>query len=141
MAQQVVATAGSTLSNTSGSISYTIGESVAQTLTKDDKTLTQGFHQTTISVSIVNELKDIDFSITVFPNPATDYLTLKIKGGKDVQTQYIASLYDINGMLLLNKKFEGNETTISMGNLIPAIYFLKVTDNNKELKIFKIIKE
>jgi hypothetical protein len=130
MAQQVVATAGSTLSNTSGSISYTIGESVAQTLTKDDKTLTQGFHQTTISVSIVNELKDIDFSITVFPNPATDYLT-----------QYIASLYDINGMLLLNKKFEGNETTISMGNLIPAIYFLKVTDNNKELKIFKIIKE
>ena len=49
-------------------------------------------------------------------------------------------LYDINGKLLQNNKPKGFETIISMANLKPANYFLKVTDNTKEVKVFKIIK-
>jgi hypothetical protein len=49
-------------------------------------------------------------------------------------------LFDANGKLLDNKKVTGNETTISMANLFPAVYFLKVIDNQKEIKTFKIIK-
>jgi hypothetical protein len=141
IAQQVIATAGSTFSNNSGSLSYTIGEGIAQTLSKGDKTLTQGFHQTTISVSILSEQKDLELSISVFPNPTIDNLTLNIKVGSDARIQYVASFYDINGKILLNKEFEGSQTIISMENLIPGIYFLKVCTNNKELKIFKIVKK
>jgi hypothetical protein len=56
----------------------------------------------------------------------------------------------MQGKLLETKKLEGNETTISMGNLAPATYFLKVvqTKNSssqhaspqQEIKTFKIIK-
>ena len=49
-------------------------------------------------------------------------------------------LYDMNGKLLENKKVTGNETSIVMSNLVPATYFVKVTEGNKEVKTFKIIK-
>jgi len=49
-------------------------------------------------------------------------------------------LYDINGKLLQNEKITGNQTSIVMSNLVPATYFVKVVQENKEVKTFKIIK-
>lgn len=138
-AQEVVATAGSTLGNSSGSISYTIGEGVAQTFTIGDKTLTQGFHQTTISVKIISELKDPDFSVSVFPNPASDMLTLRLTKGNILGLQYF--LYDINGNLITQKNLESDETTVAVDQLAKGIYIIKVQDSKRELKTFKIIKE
>jgi hypothetical protein len=138
-AQQVVATTGSTLSNASGSISYTIGEGIAQTLSKGDKTLTQGFHQTTISVSIVSELKDLDFPISAFPNPASDELTLKLT--KEYVARLQLLLYDMNGKLLMQKELQSVETKVSVDQLVEGFYIIKVQDGAKELKTFKIIKK
>ena len=50
-------------------------------------------------------------------------------------------LFDMNGKLLRMEKIEGTETEIDIYKLVPAIYFLKVMQGNKELKIFKIIKK
>ncbi len=139
LAQEVVATAGSTLVNATGSISYTIGEGVAQTLTKGDKTITQGFHQTTMSVTMVSELKDLDFSISVFPNPTSDVLTLKLTKENVSGLQYL--IFDINGKLISQKNLESNETNVSVGQLAEGFYIIKVQAGTKELKTFKIIKE
>ena len=49
-------------------------------------------------------------------------------------------LYDNNGKLLMIKQIAENETRIVMKNLATAIYFLKVTQSNKEIITFKIIK-
>jgi len=49
-------------------------------------------------------------------------------------------LYDINGVLLQDKKVESRETEISMENLSSSVYLLKVIINNKEVKVFKIVK-
>jgi hypothetical protein len=46
----------------------------------------------------------------------------------------------MNGKLLESKKITGNQTSIVMSNLVPATYFVKVTESNKEVKTFKIIK-
>jgi len=46
----------------------------------------------------------------------------------------------MNGKLLESKKIEGNQTSIVMSNLEPSAYFVKVTEGNKEVKTFKIIK-
>ena len=46
----------------------------------------------------------------------------------------------MNGKLIESKKVENNETSIVMSNLVPATYFLKVIQDNKEIKTFKIIK-
>jgi len=139
IAQEVVATAGCTYSNTVGSISFTIGESVAQTVSQGDITLTQGFHQSNITVSIINELKDLDFSITVFPNPTRDILILKLTKENVMGLQYI--LFDMNGKLLSQNNLEQKETSVPVELLAPGLYLLKVKEGNKELKTFKIIKQ
>lgn len=139
LAQQVVSTAGSILSNANGSISYTIGEGIAQTLSKGDKTLTQGFHQTTIAVSIIREMKDLDFSISVFPNPTSSELTLKLTKENIFGLQYL--LFDMNGKLFMQKELQSVETKIPVDQLVEGFYIIKVQDVTKELKTFKIIKK
>lgn len=139
LAQQVVATAGGTLSIASGSISYTIGEGVAQTLSKGDKILTQGFHQTIVTVNEISELKDLEFSISVFPNPTSNVLTLKIDKEKLWGFQYL--LFDMNGKLISQKYLESSETKIPVDQLMEGFYIIKIQDGTKELKTFKIIKQ
>jgi hypothetical protein len=77
-------------------------------------------------------------SISAYPNPTTENLTLKVKDF-ELSTLYF-QLFDMQGKLLETKKLVGNETNIETSNLAPAIYFLKVKDGDKELKMFKIIK-
>ena len=138
LAQEVIASAGSTLNNINGSISFTIGESVANTLIKSDKTVTQGFHQTNISVSMVSEMNDLEFSISAFPNPAENILILKLNKVDMTGMQFL--LFDINGKLLFRKNLENDETIIPVDKLIKGFYILKVQEGQKELKTFKIIK-
>jgi hypothetical protein len=139
LAQQVVATAGGTLGNAGGSISYTIGEGVAQTLTHGDKTITEGFHQTSLTVKIVSELIELDFTITVSPNPASDILKIKVTKENVSGLQY--SLSDIYGKLIFRKNIESDETIVTVNQLKAGLYILVITEGTKELKTFKIIKE
>jgi hypothetical protein len=138
-AQQVVATAGNIFSNANGSISYTIGEGVASTFTNGDKTITQGFHQTTISVKVINELQKVDFSISAFPNPVIEVITLKVDVENVSGLQYL--LFDQSGKLVSQKNIESSETAIPVEQLQEGIYIIKIRENSKELKSFKIIKQ
>ena len=49
-------------------------------------------------------------------------------------------LYDVNGKMLRNDRLKEFETSIDMSDFVSATYFLKVTNINKEVKLFKIIK-
>lgn len=138
-AQQVVSTAGSTYVNNGGSLSYTMGEGVAQTLTKGDKILTQGFHQTTISVATERVIKDLGFSIEAFPNPTSDFLNLRIE--KETLQGLHFLLFDMSGKLLSKRAIERSETTVPVQQLSVGFYLLKVQEGTKELKTFKIIKQ
>ena len=137
-AQHVVSTSGDTFSNSGGSISYTIGEGVAQTLTKGDKTITQGFHQTIVSIAVITALKELDFSISVFPNPTTDQVKLRV--GKEELSGLQYQLFDINGKLISKKNLESNDTSVPFQYLPVGSYILQVLDGKLELKTFKIIK-
>lgn len=82
--------------------------------------------------------KGVSLSASVFPNPTTGDFFLRVDESDVLHLSYY--LYDMNGKLLETKKLENNETSIVMSSLMPAIYFLKVTDGNKRVKTFKIIK-
>jgi len=138
LAQQVVATAGGTFNNSSGYLSYTIGEGVAQTLTKGNKTITQGFQQTNLSVTIVSELKELDFSITAYPNPVSDILKIRTDKKEVTGLQYL--LFDMTGKLISGSNLEGTETNVPFDKLNSGTYLIKVQAGTKELKTFKIIK-
>jgi len=49
-------------------------------------------------------------------------------------------LYDISGKLLESNTIASISTSIEMKQLATSTYFIKVFDNHKEVKTFKIIK-
>ncbi len=144
-AQESVNATGGNASGSVCSVSYSVGQVVYTTNTGTSGSVAQGVQQLyEISVvTAIEEAKGINLSVSAYPNPTTDYLTLSISD--NIQTshdlsQLSSQLYDMSGKLLQNERITGNQTSIVMSNLVPANYFVKVIQSDKELKTFKIIK-
>lgn len=128
------------VSGSGGSVSYSVGQVVYTTHTGTSGSVAEGVQQP-YEISVVTGLEEaqsINLSVTAYPNPTTDYLTLHIEGFEISNLSY--QLYDMNGKLLQNEKITGNQTSIVMSNLVVATYFVKIIQGNKEIKTFKIIK-
>ena len=123
-----------------GSASYTVGQVFYQTHTGDDGSVAEGVQQPyEISVVVsIEEAAGINLSLSAYPNPTKDFLTLEINDYDSEKLSY--KIYDINGKLIDNRIITDNQISIDMSNLVSAVYFLSVIDNNKEIKNFKIIK-
>lgn len=140
-AQDAISTAGGNALGSGGTISYTVGQIFYSINTGENGSVAQGIQQP-YEISIISEIEDdVAEYITccVYPNPVIDVLTLKIGG--EMQLPRMIFLYDINGILLQSKIVEACETNISLSNLMPATYLLKVMQGDKELKVFKIVKK
>ena len=137
-AQEVVTTAGNYGETTSGSLTWTVGEPVIETITDGTNTLTQGFQQSKLTVTAINDLEIPGIELSVYPNPTNSFLSIEVK--TDKQRDLLLSLFDINGRLILQKKMAGNKQTIKMQNYKPATYILKVTEANKEIRTYQIVK-
>ena len=139
-AQIVIPATGGSASGAGGSVSYTIGQIVYTTNSGANGTVSQGVQQP-YEISVISgleEAKDIILNCSAYPNPARDFLTLKVENYDKGNFSY--KLLDTYGKLLESKKVTGNEIQISMSGLLPSIYFLKVINDQKEIKTFKIIK-
>ena len=139
-AQESVNATGGNASGSGGSASYSVGQVVYTTNTGTNGSVSQGVQQP-YEISVVTgieEAKGINLSVSAYPNPTTDYLTLSIGEFEISNLSY--QLYDMNGKLLQSEKISGNQTSIVMSNLVPSSYFVKVIQGNKEVKTFKIIK-
>ena len=139
-AQSTIPATGGNASGSGGSASYTIGQVVYTTNTGTNGSAAQGVQQPyEISVvTAVETVKDISLEMVVYPNPTTDFIKLKISNYDLQNLRY--QLYDISGNILQDNKVEGNETSIILSSYLSSTYFLKVSDNNKVVKTFKIIK-
>ncbi len=137
--QQGTEATGGDASGIGGAASYTIGQTDYITATGSGGVITQGIQQP-YEIFNITGIDDIGIELTasVYPNPATDFILLKIVNSKS--EIFTFSLFDIQGKLLLNKKIETDETPVSMDKLASGIYFINVFRNNNEVKTFKIIK-
>lgn len=139
-AQTSVNSTGGIVSGSGGSVSYSVGQVAYTSSSGTNGSVTQGAQQP-YDISVITEIeeaKGINLTISVHPNPTTDNLTLVVKDFELLNISF--QLFDINGKLLQSEKITDKQTYIDMGNLLPAIYFVKVIQNNKEVKTFKIIK-
>ncbi len=136
-AQESPVTTGGQATGTGGTASYSVGQVVYTTATGINGTVAQGVQQPyEISTTVgINETA-INLELSVYPNPTTDYLTLKVADNSDLNYQ----LYDLQGKVIANKKVNSGTTTIKMEGLPKAIYFLNVTKGNQVVKTFKIVK-
>ncbi len=141
-AQNAIPASGGNASGGGGTVSYSIGQVVYTTNTSiPSGSVSQGVQQP-FEISVITEIEQAEYITlvcSVYPNPASDFLTLKVDIYDNNSLSY--KLFDANGKLLESKKVFDYETIISMANRLPNLYFLKVIDNQKEIKTFKIIKK
>ncbi len=139
-AQESINATGGNASGSGGSASYSVGQVVYTTNSGTNGSVAQGVQQP-FEISIVTGLeaaKGISLSVKAYPNPTTDFLTLEVNAFELSTLNF--QLYDMQGKLLQNEKITDIQTSISMGSFVPATYFVKVIQGNKEVKTFKIIK-
>lgn len=131
---------GGTATGSGGSVSYTVGQLVYTILTGTQYSVSQGVQQPyeISTVTAVENTEGITLECLVYPNPTGGSIKLTIKPFDYKNMRY--RLYGLNGTLLQDSKIESEETEISIDNLSPSTYFLKVLRGSKEIKTFKIIK-
>ncbi len=139
-AQESANASGGDASGSGGSVSWSIGQVAYQTPKGTTGSITEGVQQPyeIFAVTGIEEAKHISLSVSVFPNPATDYLILTVD--EFALSNLSCQLYDLNGRLLSSRKIKERRTSIAMESLGPATYFIKVVRDNRQIKTFKIIK-
>jgi hypothetical protein len=138
--QETIPASGGNANGSGGSVSYTVGQILYSTISGTNGTVAQGVQQPyEISVvTVIRSTEEISLECLVYPNPTSGLTKLVFKSPDYDNMRF--RLYDINGVLLQDKKVESMGTEISMENLSSSVYFLKVIKDNLEVKVFKIVK-
>jgi hypothetical protein len=138
-AQQASTATGGDATGSGGFAAYSVGQIVYTTNTGTTGSVAQGVQQPyEISVELGIENSFIALEVSAYPNPTTHYLTLHI--GNTLSENLHFELCDLGGKILERRKINSSSETINMENLATATYFLKVSNANNQIKIFKIIK-
>ncbi len=145
--QQLISTSGSHSQSGAYQISWTLGETVSETLSNGEMILTQGIHQYYVVPSGIINNKDLSVSIKVFPNPVVESICISILHLQGHNLEYNLNklsiyLFDNTGRLLTIVKVKNKNTWINMQNYPAGQYLLKlVSYSNKEIQSFKILKK
>ena len=149
-AQEHINATGQDATGSGGSVSYSVGQVVYTSNTATNASMTQGVQQPyeIFVVAGLEEAEGITLSVLAYPNPTTDDLIIEThyNASQSDAVQYSASLYDIQGKLLKETTIVGNQGHLTMSNLAPSTYYVKVWSKRaagakKEVKTFKIIKK
>lgn len=137
-AQQGVIPNGNDLNSSTGSVSYSIGQSSYEYIEGSNGTLNQGLQQPYEIFTVgIDFAPTIQLNVFIAPNPVVDVLVLSFNQPVE-DSQYI--LYNGLGEALVSSEITEMQTQIDMRKEPPAIYFLEVRVQSKKLKEFKIIK-
>ena len=67
--------------------------------------------------------------ISVYPNPATDYIQIKLT---DVISVGKVMLFNLSGKLVITENFESNEFSMNVQSIPAGSYYLRVTDGQHQ---------
>ncbi|MFO7864255.1 MAG: T9SS type A sorting domain-containing protein [Salinivirgaceae bacterium] len=131
-AQELVTTSGETFSNTNYQMSFSLGETLTETFSSEEHTLTQGFQQGNLTVTSVADPVQTGLSVSVYPNPVQNHLTIET----DVQgAKY--RIINIQGKVVKTGHITETALQIDFSYLSNGTYLLNVNGQNTH----KIIKQ
>lgn len=138
--QQATVSSGGDVNAVDGSVSYSVGQVVVQTLSDGTHSLAPGVQQPYEISDYVGlyEMAMSNLELSAFPNPTTDGITLGISNYAEQSLSYV--LLDASGRQIQASNIFTASTVIDLNSLQPATYFLRVDENARPIKTFKIIK-
>ncbi len=138
-AQESVNTTGGDATGSGGTVAYSVGQVVYTSNTGSSGSVAQGVQHAYEIFTVGIKETELNISLSVFPNPTMDNLTLQISDYNNEKLSY--QLFDIQGKQLSNGQIVAQQTQINMNSLPTATYFINVVNQeNKKVQSFKIIK-
>ncbi len=118
-----------------GSISWTLGELVTETIGSSSLSISQGFHQSYKTTSSTKE--KAFFEVNIYPNPTTDQVIIESNSGSN----YTIKIMDLNGKII-KEPIQSNQiqNSISFAGF-PSGTYLLLLENKIAYSQFKIIKQ
>jgi hypothetical protein len=138
MGQQTSLSSGGNITGTSGSVSYSIGQTFYTTNTHSSGTVFQGIQHAYEIYALVSDPVQFNISLQVFPNPTSDIFQLTVSNYTSPSLSY--ALFDLQGKLLISGGINATQTGFDLNDLPPATYLLHVLEKNQSIQVFKIIK-
>ena len=139
-AQESANASGGDATGSGGTVAYSVGQVVYTANTDATGTESQGVQHVYEIFTVGIKETGLKISLSVFPNPTTENLTLQISEDNSEKLSY--QLYDLQGKQLSSGQITGQQTQINMNNLPSATYFINVVNQeNKRVQSFKIIKQ
>ena len=135
---QVLSATGGDASGSGGTVAYSVGQIAYTTSTGTTGSVAQGVEQAYEIYSVGIKETALNISLSVFPNPTSDFLTLKVQDYNNEALSY--NLLDEQGKLVLNEQIITQDTQLAMSTLARGAYFINVLQENKKIQTFKIIK-
>ncbi len=135
---QVLSASGGDATGSGGSVAYSVGQIVYTTSTGTTGSVAQGVEQAYEIYSVGIKETTLNISLSVFPNPTSDFLTLKVEDYNNEALSY--NLIDEQGKLILSAQITNQETQVAMSTLARGSYFINIVQANKKIQTFKIIK-
>ena len=135
---QVLSATGGDATGSGGTVAFSVGQIVYTTSTGTTGSVAQGVEQAYEISSVGIKETALNISLSIFPNPTSDYLTLKVEDYNKEALSY--NLLDEQGKLVLNEQITNQDTQVAMSTLARGAYFINVLQANEKIQTFKIIK-
>lgn len=139
-AQKALLATGSNATGSNGTASYSIGQ-IDYTNKGTSNQMMEGVQQayeiTTLSTTETagSEKKDI----LLYPNPFKDFIFLDFTTNDYRNSDY--QLFDSSGKIVKEGKIRESKSELNFSDLPSAMYIIRINQNGKNLKTFKIIKK
>ena len=137
ISSSVIAAGGETLTATSLSIDFVIGEIVTESYTQGGIMLTQGFLQGAEEGLAINEQSINAGDISVYPVPSSDVVYIMCKGEDN---PLHIEIIDIQGCKVSSIQYANNPMQIDIKHLTQGLYVLKIVFTDHSFVTKRIIK-
>lgn len=128
---------GGTITSNGGSLDYSVGKLVYTTHTSTTGSLAQGVHHP-FEITLVHTTEESNVTLSVFPNPTSETLTLDVSEFKNENLSY--QLINVNGISLKSSQIVEKQTQIDMKSLPTGTYIINIVGENQLKQSFKIVK-
>ncbi len=137
LSPEIIASSGGFFDNGNSSLSWTIGETIIQTVSNASNILTQGFQQSNYIVTSIEEHSN-KCLLKIYPNPAGDYFYINIESSNQTKLEF--KIIDLKGHILCSDQFETNKQ-IDISNYENGIYYIQIFDGkNHSINSIKLQK-
>jgi hypothetical protein len=138
-AQTAVLATGADASGGNGSVSYSVGQ-VAYLAKGSNNNILEGVQQAYEITSLAAEETSLtEKDILLYPNPFKDFLYLDFTTNSYKNSEY--QLFDAQGKLIKKDKITQSKSEFNFSSLPSAMYIIRINQEGKNIKTFKIIKK